>query len=217
MNDIRQYLRDLPTLSGPFQSFDIDTCAATPQEQFLRWLGDAIAAGVLEPHAMILSTCDAEGCPDARVLILKDLNEAGWSFALNRASPKGRHLTRLPRAALTFYWPKVGRQVRIRGPVAEVDRAISEADFEHRPLGSRAAALVARQSEVLSSPADLDAALSAQYARLEREPNLTLKSWTVLVLNPNAVEFWQGDTQRRHTRVRYFEEGNGWKKEALWP
>lgn len=217
MNEIRHYLRVLPTLEGPFQAFDIETCASTPKEQFLWWLGDAIAAGVLEPHAMTVSTCDEDGYPDARVLILKDLNETGWHFALDRASPKGRHLTRLARAALTFYWSKTGRQVRLRGPVAEIDRASSEDDFRHRPLGSRAAALVGRQSEILSSASDLDAALAVQYARLEREPDLILKSWTVFALSPVAVEFWQGDSQRRHSRVRYFKEGDGWRKEALWP
>ena len=166
---------------------------------------------------MTLSTVGDDGSPDARVLILKDLDEQGWHFATSAASPKGVQLSHHPEAALTFYWPKVGRQVRIRGMVVALGRDVNAADFLARPPGSRAGALLARQSDVLASPADLDAALSEQYERMARQPDLVAPAWTVHAMRPQCVEFWQGDTQRRHTRLRYRLTPTGWEKELLWP
>ena len=144
MGNARELLRKLSSLAGPLPSFDTSACASTPEAQFLAWLGEAVAAGVQEPHAMTLSTADDDCHPDARVLILKDLDEQGWHFAASAASPKGVQLSRHPEAALTFYWPKVGRQVRIRGAVVALDCEKNAADFLARPQGSRAGALLAR-------------------------------------------------------------------------
>lgn len=217
MSDARELLRKLSSLAGPFPSFDMSASASTPQAQFLAWLDQAIAAGVQEAHAMTLSTVDDDGHPDARVLILKDLDEQGWHFAASAASPKGCQLYRHPEAALTFYWTKVGRQVRIRGKAIALDYDINAADFLARPQGSRAGALLSRQSDVLASADDLDAALSEQYERMAREPGLVAPAWTVYAVRPECVEFWQGDTQRRHTRLRYHRAPAGWEKELLWP
>ena len=217
MSEARELLRKLSSLAGPLPSFDASASASTPQAQFLAWLGQAIAEGVQEAHAMTLSTVDDDGHPDARVLILKDLDEQGWHFAASAASPKGVQLSRHSKAALTFYWPKVGRQVRIRGTAIALDCHRNAADFLARPQGSRAAALLARQSDVLASADDLDAALSEQHERMARQPGLVAPAWTVYAVRPECVEFWQGDTQRRHTRLRYRRALTGWEKESLWP
>lgn len=217
MNDARKLLRGLNTLVGPLPLFDTSTSASTPKAQFLTWFEQAIAAGVREPHTMTLSTVDDDGHPDARVLILKDLDERGWHFAASAASPKGVQLFQRPDVALTFYWPEVGRQVRMQGAAIALTHDVNAADFLARPRGSRAGALVARQSDVLASPADLEAALSEQYGRMARQPDLVAPAWTVYAVRPERVEFWQGDTQRRHTRLRYRLTPAGWEKELLWP
>src|SRR5688500_14564006 len=108
----RLLLRELPSLAGPLPDFNPAAVAATPQDQFIIWLREAIGAGITEPHAMTLATVDSDGRPDARILILKDLDERGWHFATSRQSPKGQHIAAALDVALTFYWPLLGRQVR---------------------------------------------------------------------------------------------------------
>jgi len=94
---------------------------------------------------------------------------------------------------------------------------ISAADFLARPNGSRAGALMGRQSDVLAHPSELDTAFAAQCERIGQEPDLVAPSWTVYAVQPDLVEFWQGDPQRRHTRLRYRRTATGWDKELLWP
>lgn len=217
MPDMRQMLRDLKSLPGPYQPFDTAQAPSEPAALFAEWLQAAIDAGVREPHAMTLSTVDADGHPDARVLILKNVDAHGWHFAITRTSPKGRQIAHHPHAALTFYWPVLGRQVRIRGRVRDMGADAHAADFLARPLGSRAGGLLARQSDVLASERELDDALAAQRARLEQEPDLVAPHWAVYAVEPDAVEFWQGSEERRHTRLRYVRAESGWHVERLWP
>ena len=93
MPDMRELLRSLQSLPGPYQPFDPAQAPGQPEPLFAQWLQAAIDAGIREPHAMTLSTVDADGCPDARVLILKNVDDHGWHFAISRASPKGRQIT----------------------------------------------------------------------------------------------------------------------------
>lgn len=213
----RDRLRSIKVLSGPFEPFDTAQAEETPQRQFLSWLNAAIAAGVKEPHAMTLSTVDADGHADARVLILKDLDASGWHFAVSGVSPKGRQIAHNTHVALTFYWPLLGRQVRIRGQAKRLDAETSAADFMACPLGSRAGALLGRQSDILDHPTALDAALAEQKARLEATPNLVPDFWAAYAVLPSTVEFWQGEEQRRHTRLRYTRAAPGWARELLRP
>lgn len=113
--DMKRQLRALKSLAGPFPPFDPDAAPDEPDALFVVWLQDAIDAGVMEPHAMTLSTVDEEGRPDARVQILRNLDEQGWHFATTMSGPKDRQIAANPSVALTFYWPQLGRQVRIRG------------------------------------------------------------------------------------------------------
>ncbi|MDB5487643.1 MAG: pdxH, partial [Reyranella sp.] len=127
MSDLRDKLRALKSLPGPFPAFDPAAAPADPRDLFSSWLEAAIDAGIREPHAMTLSTVDEDGHPDARILILKNLDEAGWHFATTRTSPKGRQIEASPRAALTFYWQPLGRQVRISGAVVDLGTAAGNA------------------------------------------------------------------------------------------
>jgi pyridoxamine 5'-phosphate oxidase len=210
---IRDYLRGLPVFAGDLPAFDPSAAPDRPDELFVTWLSAAVAAGVREPHAMTLSTVGPDGVPSARILILKNVDEAGWQFAVHAASPKGQDLLRHPAAALTFHWPAQARQIRLRGPVRPATAEQSAADFLARPPASRAEASLGRQSRPLPDRAALDEALAA----VALVPGQVVPEWTLYTLAPAEAEFWQGDEQRRHTRLRYTRTAAGWHRELLWP
>lgn len=197
--------------------FDPDTAPARPLPLFRRWFTQAAAAGQPEPHAMSLATADADGTPDVRTVMLHGADEEGWHFASHAGSRKGRQLAARPYAALGFYWPVQGRQVRVRGPVRTAPAEVAHADLHARSTGALAAALVGRQSEALPSYAELERASRDAWDRARREPDAAVPSWTVYVLEPDEVEFFQGDERRRHVRLAYRRRGADWFTELLWP
>ena len=215
--DARTVLRGLAALSGQYPAFVVADAVGNPTDLFSDWLDVAIKAGVPEPHAMTLSTVDSHGCPDARVLLLKDLDEGGWYFAANSLSPKGKQIQQHADVALSFYWPQLGRQVRIKGQAINLGSARGAEDFLARSLGSRATALVGHQSEILRDPIELDALFQAQLQRLTDSPSLVEDAWAVYVVRAQEVEFWQGAADRRHLRLRYRREKSEWRKALLWP
>ncbi|WP_235614627.1 pyridoxine/pyridoxamine 5'-phosphate oxidase [Streptomyces ambofaciens] len=215
--NLRQTLRDIEVFSGELPGFDPTTAPDTPVELFTEWLLEALSAGVKEPHAMTLATADASGDPTARVLILKDVSTQGWQFASAANSPKGRDLAARPCAALTFYWAPLARQVRVRGPVVRETPEACAADFLARGAGARAEALLGRQSQPLADLAERDAQVETSLTRIKSEPNLVAPDWTLYSVRPESVEFWQGDKQRRHTRLVYLSTPDGWTRQMLWP
>ncbi|MDH6283435.1 pyridoxine/pyridoxamine 5'-phosphate oxidase [Prescottella agglutinans] len=193
---------------------------ADPVELFLSWLGEAAAAGVVEPHVATLSTVDASGLPDARTLLLKDVTARGWWFSSDLRSPKAHQLDARPAAALTFYWREQGRQVRVQGGVERGDRDVSARDFRERSETARAVAAASRQSEILTDVAEYDAAVRAAAAEMEADRMLVSETWQAWCLVPATVEFWHADPGRRHLRVRYRRTPGGaagWHTDALWP
>jgi pyridoxamine 5'-phosphate oxidase len=215
--DARTTLRGLAALSGQYPGFVVADAADNPTDQFSDWLDVAIKSGVPEPHAMTLSTVDSQGCPDARVLLLKDLDEHGWYFAANSLSPKGKQIQRHADVALSFYWPKIGRQVRVKGQAIDLGPERGAEDFRARSLGSRATALVGHQSEILRDPTELDAQFQTQLQRLTDSPSIVEHAWAVYVVRAREVEFWQGAADRRHLRLRYLQNQSEWSKALLWP
>jgi pyridoxamine 5'-phosphate oxidase len=218
VTDLRTRLRAVPTLTGTPPTWDPARTPGTPHELFVDWLLTAVDQHVPEPCAATLSTVRADGRPNGRVLILKDLTDEGWQFASSSTSRKGEELAASPYAALTFYWIPLGRQVRVMGTVGPADPEDSARDFLLRPAPARAEALVGRQSAVLEDPADIDAAVKEQTERLAAEPGLVAPNWTLYTLRAEEVEFWQSDPDRRHLRLRYrLDETEHWTKERLWP
>ncbi len=217
VSNIRELLRNLKSLPGPYKPFDITLAPANPEVLFVEWLQMAIDAGIREPHSMTLSTVDADGHPDARVLILKNVDDHGWHFAITRSSPKGHQISYKSNVALTFYWPALGRQIRIRGVAHDMGPQAQAADFLARPHGSRAGALLGRQSDVLDSDSEFEDGLAKQLERLEENPQLISPEWVVYAVRPDTIEFWQGHEQRRHIRLRYRRDGAVWTTERLWP
>ncbi|MCA1221423.1 pyridoxine/pyridoxamine 5'-phosphate oxidase [Streptomyces sp. 8L] len=215
---LREVLRGIEVFAGDdLPVFDPTDTPSAPDELFVTWLRAAMAAGVREPHAMTLSTVDPDGNPDARVLIVKNVDAGSWQFAVHADSPKGRHLAAHSRAALTFYWSTQARQIRVRGPVVAEPADRSAADFLARSPEARAEALLGTQSRPLAHLAERDLRTKESLTRVEREPGLVAAEWTLYGLRAQEVEFWQGDKLRRHTRLAYLREAGGWRKQLLWP
>ncbi|MGC9494938.1 pyridoxine/pyridoxamine 5'-phosphate oxidase [Streptomyces sp. WG7] len=219
--DLHELLRSLrvwdPAVTD-LPPFDPATAPGDPLTLFTRWFADAVAAGQTEPHTMSLATSDAAGLPDVRIVMLHGADADGWSFATHADSRKGRHLAARPYAALVFYWPALGRQVRLRGPVAVAPAEEAQADLHARSTGALAAALTGRQSADLHSPDELARASEAAWERAGREPTAPVPSWTLYRLLPDEVEFFQGDARRRHVRLAYRRtEDGGWSTRSLWP
>lgn len=220
--DIRGLLRSLPVFDTQLPVFDPTRVPDEPVALFVRWLLEAVDAGVPDPHAMSLATADERGRPSSRVLICKDVEATGrWLFASSAGSRKGRELAANAYAALNFYWPLQGRQIRITGAVTPAGAERSAADFLARSPGARAEALLGRQSQILEDPAEAEAALRASEERLARQPGLIAADWTLYAVVAEDVEFWQADEQRRHIRLRYRRDAAGrdaagWSRHRLW-
>ncbi|MBV2152963.1 pyridoxal 5'-phosphate synthase [Kitasatospora sp. SUK 42] len=220
---VPELLLGRPPMARPLPSFDHEAAPAEPGPLFVEWLATALDAGVLDPQAFTLSTVDADGVPDARVLVLRDMDAAGtgWNFSAAADSPKGRQLANHPAAALTVYWPQLGRQVRVRGTVERAADLVAAAEFATRSPAARVGALVGRQSEPLASLAEYDEAVAVARRRLEVTPDAVAPWHAVYTLWAHEVEFWQGDAQRRHVRLRYTRSGPvrspEWSRTLLWP
>ncbi|MEP7453950.1 pyridoxal 5'-phosphate synthase [Phyllobacterium sp. SB3] len=214
MSTLKDKLRALSSLSSPF-AFDPSSTPLDPQTLFLDWLQLAIDTGIREPHAMILSTVDANNEPDARVLILKNLDDNGWHFSTGRNSPKGQQIENSPSVALTFYWQKLGRQVRIRGTGTDMGFEQRNDDFLDKPIGSRIQALLGKQSKIVASHKPDELATARMAAFLAQHPAHVDPNWTVYAVKPREVEFWQAHQQRQHVRLRYRLGESCWIKELL--
>lgn len=214
---MKQELRALASLAGPFPSFQIDAVPDDPHVLFAAWLRQAIDAGLREPHAMVVSSIGQDGAPDARVLILKNVDQRGWHFATTAHGPKGSQIAENPGVALTFYWSSLGRQVRIRGVARRAESAECAADFRARSLDARANVLIGRQSQPLTSRQELDDALATQMDRLHQQPDMTAENWSLFIVSGREIEFWQGAEDRRHGRMSYALHQGRWRHTLLWP
>jgi pyridoxamine 5'-phosphate oxidase len=195
---------------------DESELAPDPVAQFGVWFADAIAGGLPEPNAMVLSTASADGAPSARTVLLKGYGQDGFRFFTNHTSRKGRDLLENPRACAVFPWHAMRRQIILTGTVTRLPDAETTSYFHSRPYGSQLGAWASRQSAVIASRAELD----SRYAKLadrwpERVPLPDF--WGGYLLTPETVEFWQGRANRLHDRLRYAREDSGWAVERLSP
>ena len=196
---------------------DLADLAPTWHEQAGRWLADAVAAGVLEPNAAVLSTADASGAPSARTVLVKTLDERGLVVFTNLTSRKGVEAAENPRASLVFPWLALERQLSVVGTVEQISREESEAYFRTRPRGSQIGAWVSRQSTVIGSRDVLDERRRELEQRFDGVDVPLPAFWGGLRVVPHAVELWQGRTSRLHDRLRYRATEDGWVVERLAP
>lgn len=210
-----------PSLSGLRRSYVGEpllesAVAADPVAQFTTWFQEALEAGLPEPNAMVLATASADGRPSARTVLLKGYDEHGFVFYTNYESRKGRDLAENPWAALLFPWHPIRRQVRVEGKVSRLSPEESAAYFASRPYGSRIGAWASRQSSVVRSREELDARYAELAARWPEDPPVP-GFWGGFRVVPREVEFWQGQLDRMHDRLRYRLDGPLWVLERLAP
>ncbi len=189
-----------------------------PFALFRRWFDQAVAAALFEPNAFTLATCTPDGWPSARAVLLKGLDERGFTFFTNYDSRKGRELEANPRAAMVFLWHPIERQVRVEGAIEIVTAAESDEYYAVRPLGSRLGAWASPQSAVIPGREFLEkqhAELTARYPDgvVPRPPH-----WGGYRVVPRVIEFWQGRPSRLHDRVRFTRDATGtWVRDRLAP
>lgn len=195
------------------------TEADEPFRLFDQWLKEAAASEPRDPTAMTLATVDAEGMPNARMVLLKGVDRNGFVFYSNMESQKGRELDRDARAALVFHWKSLNRQIRIRGPVEKVTAAEADAYFATRPKGAQIGAWASQQSRPLESRMAFEKSIAiygAKYAlgQVPRPPY-----WSGYRVLPLVMEFWQDRPFRLHDRIEFRREAasGSWVKTRLYP
>jgi pyridoxamine 5'-phosphate oxidase len=186
-----------------------------PIKQFRTWF-DA-AAHLPQPDAMTLATASPAGRPSARMVLLKGVDDRGFTFFTNYESRKGGELAQNSQAALVFFWQELHRQVRVEGVVERVTAGESDVYFATRARGSQIAARASAQSRQLSGREELERRVGAVEAEFEGQPVRRPDFWGGYRLIPEVVEFWQGRPNRLHDRLRYTRRGDVWEIERLAP
>lgn len=198
------------------RSLDVSDLSPDPIDQLRLWLDEAIAANVVEPSAMCLSTVGPLNRPSARMVLLRGLSERGLTFFTNYESRKGSELDLNPWACATFWWGGLERQVRIEGRISMLSAEESDAYFAARPRQSQLASAASPQSQAVANREELEglvAQLAAQYPADVPRP----EHWGGYVLTPDQFEFWQGRSARLHDRLAYLREDDAWRIARLAP
>ncbi len=192
--------------------------ATDPVTLLQSWLDEAAGVEPNDPNAMALATVDAEGVPNVRIVLLKQVDARGLVFFTNHNSDKGRELAQAGAAAGVIHWKSLLRQVRFRGPVSQIAAAESDAYYRSRPLDSRLGAWASRQSEPLASRDALIDAVEEARIRMGPDP-VRPDHWGGWRIAPETYEFWADGAYRLHDRERWRRrtDGNGWTRARLYP
>jgi pyridoxamine 5'-phosphate oxidase len=213
MTDTTPMKHQTPLTSGDF------TAADEPFALFEAWLNEATKSEPNDPNAMALSTVDADGLPDVRMVLMKGFDTEGFVFYSHIASQKGRELAANPKAALLFHWKSLRRQVRIRGNVTPVSEAEADAYFATRPKQAQIGAWASKQSQELESRFAFEQAIAKVAAKhmigeVPRPPG-----WSGWRITPSRIEFWHDRPFRLHDRIEFRRDAAGqkWSKTRMYP
>lgn len=213
---------------------------ADPIQQFQDWLQQTIATGLKDPSAMVLATVDANGQPNQRYVLLKKVDQHGFTFFTDISSTKGQELSVNQQASLLFPWHQYERQVRVQGVAERLTKQEVESYFHSRPLLSQLAAASSQQSQAVDSRAtllDTFQQLAKQYdvddgskknPEPDTEKNVPLETaslekvplperWGGYRIKPHSLEFWQGGEHRLHDRFVYTRQAGAWSIQRLQP
>jgi pyridoxamine 5'-phosphate oxidase len=195
------------------------TAADEPLRLFAAWFDEARRAEPVNPDAMTLSTVDAGGLPNARMVLLKGFDERGFVFYTNVDSIKGRELDAAPKAALTFYWKSLQRQVRVRGEVEPVAAAEADAYFASRSRMAQIGAWASKQSTALESRLAFEKAMARFTAKFAIGAVPRPPHWSGYRVAVQEIEFWQERPFRLHDRIAFTRTGPDapWTKTRLYP
>ena len=195
------------------------TAAEDPFVLFDAWLDQATASEPRDPTAMTLATVDAEGMPDARMVLLKGVDSRGFVFFTNMDSQKGRELDAQPKAALVFHWKSLNKQVRVRGPSERVTESEADAYFATRPKQAQIGAWASQQSRPLESRLAFEKAIAISAAKYALGTVPRPPYWSGYRIVPVAMEFWQDRPFRLHDRIDFRRAAPDapWSKTRLYP
>lgn len=188
-----------------------------PIDLFKAWYAAAEESGILHPEAVALATATPDGQPSVRMVLLKGVDERGFTFFTNHGSRKASDIEANPRAALCFHWAVHERQVRVSGMVSRIGDEESSAYFRTRGRGSRVGAWASKQSETLPSRAVLEERVRDVKERFADGDIPLPPFWGGYRIAPESIEFWQGRADRLHDRLVFEREASGWSSRRLYP
>ncbi|MCW4151889.1 pyridoxamine 5'-phosphate oxidase [Halomonas sp. 18H] len=194
-----------------------DQVPEQPMPLFNDWLALALDSEGDDGNVMTLATVDSQGMPHARIVLLKDVSDTGLVFYTNYQSHKGSEIANSPHAALVFWWPTLGRQVRIEGSVDKISAEESDQYFASRPRASQLGAWIATQSVVIPNRSWLEEREQRFQHAYQGQDIQRPGHWGGYRVVPGMIEFWQGQPSRLHDRIRYERRGNSWQHFRLAP
>lgn len=195
----------IPVSGDPFALFDT-------------WFKEARVAEMNDSNAMSLATVDETGMPDVRIVLLKDVSQGGFVFFTNFGSQKGLQLEQVNKAALSFHWKSVRRQVRIRGHVSRVTDAESDTYFASRSAQSRISAIASDQSQPLADRKEFEQRVAEVSMIYGDGPDIPRPEfWGGYRVVATEIEFWQDQAFRMHDRLKYIKDGDAWSTTRLYP
>lgn len=194
-----------------------DAVHQNPIEQFRIWFDEALQCEIDEINAMTLATVDEHHKPHARIVLLKGVQENGFTFFTNYTSHKGQQLEQNPYVALIIFWKELERQIRIEGVAQKLSPQESDEYFHSRPILSQIGAWTSPQSQEIPDRDFLDQRFASLQKEFKNKPIQRPPHWGGFLVVPHSIEFWQGRESRLHDRLVYTKENESWKIARLAP